>query len=190
MEKVRYKKGKKNDFSQLTSKDANTIYILNESGDFSENNNENNAELYIGSKRITPEINQEAGQNSESVMSQKSTTDFIAELTLPYSRNGYKFKGLCTPNTNIASTNNKCYYIAATKGDYVNFGNGFTNIEKYSIFVYDGEKWGVVKYSHLTTLNIKQEMGFSEADVMSQKAVTMGNKDILSKLTWNNLKTT
>lgn len=52
MEKVRYKKGKKEDFLKLEYKDSNTFYILNENGDFSESNMDDSAELYIGDKKI------------------------------------------------------------------------------------------------------------------------------------------
>jgi hypothetical protein len=52
MEKVRYKKGKKEDFLKLESKDENIIYIINESGDFSEDNPDEKVELYVGDKKI------------------------------------------------------------------------------------------------------------------------------------------
>lgn len=51
---VRHKKLSKTAYNNIVSKDEDTLYVVNDNGDFSEENLEDSAELYIGDKRITP----------------------------------------------------------------------------------------------------------------------------------------
>lgn len=74
---AKHKKLSKSEYNSLSNKDEDTLYAVNENGDFSEENLEDSAELYIGDKKITPTIVGTTGQSTTSVMHQKAVTDAI-----------------------------------------------------------------------------------------------------------------
>lgn len=49
---VKHKKLSKTEYNSLSEKDEDTLYAVNENGDFSESNMDDSAELYIGDKKI------------------------------------------------------------------------------------------------------------------------------------------
>lgn len=53
---AKHKKLSKSEYDSLSTKDEDTIYAVNESGDFSEENLDDTAELFIGDKKIANDI--------------------------------------------------------------------------------------------------------------------------------------
>lgn len=100
--------------------------------------------------------------------------DFGNDTLLPMSQdaitrllgNGYIFKGLATPTTNPGTPDGNVYYFALEEGEYVNFG-GASLENGLAILNWDGSKWNMQKIFKLA-----KDLGNSETDIMSQKAVT------------------
>ena len=76
---AKHQKLSKSEYNSLTTKDEDTFYAVNENGDFSEENLEDSAELYIGDKKVSIKVLQETGQSTEDTMSQKAITDAITD---------------------------------------------------------------------------------------------------------------
>lgn len=76
---AKHQKLSKSEYNSLTTKDEDTFYAVNENGDFSEENLEDTAELFIGDKKVSIKVLQETGQSTEDTMSQKAITDAITD---------------------------------------------------------------------------------------------------------------
>lgn len=53
---VKYKKLSESDYNNITEKDEDTLYAVNQNGDFSEENLDTKADLYLGDKKISADI--------------------------------------------------------------------------------------------------------------------------------------
>ena len=102
---AKHKKLSKSEYDSLSVKDEDTLYAVNQNGDFSEENLEDSAELYIGDKKITPTIVGSTGQSTTSVMHQKAVTDAINGLQSEIESKSEGFYGECniSPST-VAKT--------------------------------------------------------------------------------------
>lgn len=102
---AKHKKLSKSEYDSLSVKDEDTLYAVNENGDFSEENLEDSAELYIGDKKMTPAIVGTTGQSTTAVMHQKAVTDAINELQSDIEAKSEDFYGECniSPST-VAKT--------------------------------------------------------------------------------------
>ena len=102
---AKHKKLSKSEYDSLSVKDEDILYAVNQNGDFSEENLEDSAELYIGDKKITPTIVGSTGQSTTSVMHQKAVTDAINGLQSEIESKSEGFYGECniSPST-VAKT--------------------------------------------------------------------------------------
>lgn len=102
---AKHQKLSKSEYNSLTTKDEDTFYAVNENGDFSEENLEDSAELYIGDKKITPTIVGTTGESTTAVMHQKAVTDAIDGLQSDIEAKSEDFYGECniSPST-VAKT--------------------------------------------------------------------------------------
>lgn len=76
------------------------------------------------------------------------------------------FAGIATPTTNPGVPDGNVFYFATQAGTYANFGSVELN-EGLNILLWNGTRWAATN-----VMNIVQELGDSETEVMSQKGVT------------------
>lgn len=102
---VVYCKISREDYNSLTIKDEDTLYAVNDNGDFSMANLNDSAELYLGNKKLSPTIVGTTGQSTTAVMHQKAVTDAINELQSDINAKSEDFYGECniSPST-VAKT--------------------------------------------------------------------------------------
>lgn len=111
---VVYCKISREDYNSLTIKDEDTLYAVNDNGDFSMANLNDSAELYLGNKKLSPTIVGTTGQSTTSVMHQKAVTDAINGLQSDIDAKSKDFYGECniSPST-VAKT------VATLNGGFV-----------------------------------------------------------------------
>ena len=102
---VVYCKISREDYNSLTIKDEDTLYAVNDNGDFSMANLNDSAELYLGNKKLSPTIVGTTGQSTTAVMHQKAVTDAINGLQSDIEAKSEDFYGECniSPST-VAKT--------------------------------------------------------------------------------------
>lgn len=189
MGRVKFNKLSKTQYENVSNKDEDTLYVTIENGDFSEENLDSNADLFIGDKRISTEVTQETGDSTTAVMSQKAVSDYIKDI----SDQGYSFRGLCLPTTTPQNyENRKVFYLAVKAGIYTQFGN--SEVVNFSFLLYDKEEWLIgdttIPFGVLSQANIKEELEESEeakTNVVSQNYVTHTSKKILKTFTWKTI---
>lgn len=102
---VVYCKISREDYNSLTIKDEDTLYVVNDNGDFSMANLSDSAELYLGNKKLFPAIVGTTGQSTTAIMHQKAVTDAINGLQSDIEAKSEDFYGECniSPST-VAKT--------------------------------------------------------------------------------------
>lgn len=176
-------------FLSLEHKDENSLYFVNEYGDFSNESLEVSGDLYLGEKVISKNISitdviSDLDSSSDTVPSPKAVKNYVDEATSL----GYAYMGIATPAIIPSQTIRKMFYIASQNGDYTYFG--LTGVVKYSLLMWNGKNWSVENTDVMTIDgHIVQELGKNHDKVMSQASVTAEVKNVLEKFTWKNINT-
>ena len=154
---VKHKKLSKTEYNSLSEKDEDTLYAVNENGDFSESNMDDSAELYIGDKKIggggTYDL---ATESTDGLMSADDKIKTNA-ITVDSNKNivAKGFKGTLYGNADTATK----------VGHSLTITNGANSV------VFDGSENKVVDFQSLSDVSIPKFSRIEHNEISSSNIV-------------------
>ena len=169
---AKHKKLSKSEYDSLSTKDEDTIYAVNESGDFSEENLDDTAELFIGDKKIANDIPYGECNVAPSTVEKQVTTlngNFKLKQGAKVSVKFLQGHTASTMTLNVDGTGAKNVYR-----DGSNLTSSMIKVSNVYDFVYDGTYWRIVGVDTNTT--------YSLATISSQGLMSSADKTKLDNI--------
>lgn len=153
---VKHKKLSKTEYNSLSEKDEDTLYAVNENGDFSESNMDDSAELYIGDKKVGGTEYDLATETADGLMSADDKIKTNA-ITVDSNKNivAKGFKGTLYGNADTATK----------VGHSLTITNGANSV------VFDGSEDKVVDFQSLSDVSIPKFSRIEHNEISSSNIV-------------------
>lgn len=154
---VKHKKLSKTDYNSLSEKDEDTLYAVNENGDFSESNMDDSAELYIGDKKIGGTEYDLATETADGLMSANDKIKTNA-ITVDSNKNivAKGFKGTLYGNADTATKVGHSLTITNGANSVVFDGSEDKVVDFQSLSDVSIPKFSRIEYNEISSSNIVQ----------------------------------